>query len=108
MRKKVLVIETARDVRDIVSLILEEAGFKCLGMPEPEGIEQVREFDPDVILVDEFVNSKPGHRVCNRIKQNEELRHLPVIILSTANNIELIAKECNANDYVGKPFDVEE
>ena len=62
----------------------------------------------DIILIDEVINSKPGHRLCHRIKQDKTLRHLPVIILSTANNIELIAKECNANDFVSKPFDMDE
>jgi len=108
MKKKILVIENDRDIRDIVSFILEEAGFKCLGMPEPEKIEQVKTFDPDIILIDEFINNKPGHRLCHRIKQEETLQHLPVIILSTANNIELIAEECKANDFVRKPFDMDE
>jgi DNA-binding response OmpR family regulator len=108
MKKKVLVIENDRDIRDIVSFILEEAGFKCLGMPEPEKIEHLRQFDPDIILLDEFINNKPGHRLCLRIKHDETLQHLPVIILSTANNIELIAKECKANDFVRKPFDVDD
>jgi DNA-binding response OmpR family regulator len=36
------------------------------------------------------------------------LAAIPVIILSTANDIELIATECEANDYIRKPFDVEE
>ena len=70
MKKKVLVIENDRDIRDIVSLILDEAGFNCLGMPEPEKIEHLREFDPDIILIDEFINSKPGHRLCLRIKHD--------------------------------------
>ena len=108
MKKKVLVIENNRDIRDIVSFILEEAGFKCLGIPEPEKIDHVGKFHPDIILVDEFINSKPGHRLCHRIKQHKTLRHLPVIILSTASNIEVIAKECNANDFVSKPFDMDE
>ncbi len=33
---------------------------------------------------------------------------VPVIILSTANDIEIIAAECEANDHISKPFDVED
>jgi two-component system phosphate regulon response regulator PhoB len=36
------------------------------------------------------------------------LAAVPVIILSTANDIELIAAECQANDHIRKPFDVED
>jgi len=64
-------------------------------------------FAPDVILLDEFINSRPGHRLCRKIKQVAALKDVPVIILSTANDIELIVKECEANDFIRKPFDVE-
>lgn len=108
MKRKVLVIENDDDIRDLVSFILSEAGFICLGIPEPEKLEKVAAFKPDVILIDEFINNQPGHRLCLRIKQVASLKHIPVIILSTMNNIELIAEECKANDYLRKPFDVEE
>ena len=108
MKRKVLVIENDHDIRDIVSFILEESGFTCLGVPEPEKLEHVAAFKPDIILIDEFINNKPGHRLCHRIKKHEKLAYIPVIILSTSNHIELIAKECEANDYVHKPFDIEE
>lgn len=108
MKKKVLIIENDRDIRDLVEYILEEEGFNALSIPEPERLAVVLEFGPDVILIDEFVNNKPGHRLCLKIKQAEELDHIPVIILSTAQDIELIVTECKANDYIKKPFDVQE
>jgi two-component system phosphate regulon response regulator PhoB len=106
--KKVLIIENDRDIREIVSYILEEEGFLTLGTAEPESIESLLPFKPDVILIDEFINSKPGHRLCHKIKQEDQLKHIPVIIISTAHDIELIATECQANDYVRKPFNIHE
>jgi len=108
MKKKVLIIENDRDIRDLVEYILEEEGFDALSMPEPERLTQILEFEPDLILIDEFVNNKPGHRLCLKIKQAEDLDTIPVIVLSTATEIELIATECKANDYLRKPFDVKE
>ena len=108
MKKKVLIIENDRDIRDLVEYILEEEGFDALSMPEPERLTQILEFEPDLILIDEFVNNKPGHRLCLKIKQAEDLNTIPVIVLSTATEIELIATECKANDYLRKPFDVKE
>ena len=106
MKKKILIIENDHDIRDIVELILAEEGFHTLGMPEPETLDVVMQFEPHLILIDEFINSKPGHRLCRKIKQQINLNQIPVIILSTANDIELIAKECSANDFVRKPFDI--
>jgi DNA-binding response OmpR family regulator len=103
-----LIIENDQDIRLIVEFILNDQGFKTLSTPEPDELSDIIDFNPDLILLDEFINSKPGHRLCRKIKQVPALQHVPVIILSTANNIEMIAAECNANDFIRKPFDVED
>lgn len=108
MKKKILIIENDQDIRSIVDYILAEEGFNTLSIPEPQSLTEILQFAPDLILIDEFINSRPGHRLCLKIKHDVILNHIPVIVLSTANDIELIAKECNANDYIRKPFDVHE
>jgi len=100
MKKKILIIENDHDIRNIVEFILSEEGFKTLSIPEPQTLAEVLQFKPDLLMIDEFINSKPGHRLCLRIKSEPHLAHLPVIVL--------IATECKANDYIRKPFDVEE
>jgi two-component system phosphate regulon response regulator PhoB len=108
LRKKVLIIENDRDIRHIVEFVLEDNGFETLSMAEPTDLSTIIPFAPDVIMLDEFVNSKPGHRLCRKIKQVPALASIPVIILSTAHDIELIATECQANDHIAKPFDIDE
>jgi DNA-binding response OmpR family regulator len=108
LTKKVLIIENDQDIRHIVALILEEQGFITLSIPEPEDLTEIIPFKPDIMLLDEFINNRPGHRLCRKIKQIDILKHIPVIILSTANDIELIATECEANDYIRKPFDIDD
>jgi len=108
LKKKVLIIENDQDIRHIVAFILEEEGFETLSIPEPEDLSEIIPFAPDVVLLDEFINAKPGHRLCRKIKKVESIKHIPVIILSTANDIELIAKECEANDHIRKPFEVKD
>jgi len=108
MNRKILIIENDHDIRNIVEFILQEERFITLCTPEPENFIEILQFMPHVILIDEFINSKPGHRLCLKIKQEDLLKHIPVIILSTANDIELIVSECKANDYIRKPFDVDE
>jgi len=106
LKKKVLIIENDQDIREIVEFILHEQGLDTLSIPEPDDLSEIIPFAPDVILLDEFINRRPGHRLCRKIKQIVLLSTIPVIIISTANDIELIAAECDANDYIRKPFDV--
>lgn len=108
MKKKVLIIENDQDIRNIVEYILNEQGFETLSIPEPHDLLEIIPFTPDVILLDEFINSRAGHRLCRKIKKISLLATVPVIILSTANDIELIATECDANDFIRKPFNVED
>ena len=108
VKKKVLIIENDHDIRYILEFILQEYGFETLSIPEPDSLVEIIPFHPHVILLDEFINNQPGHRLCRKIKKVTALAAVPVIILSTANDIELIAAECEANDYISKPFDVEE
>lgn len=103
-----MIIENDQDIRHIVEYVLNEHGFETLSIPEPQDLSAIAPFRPDVILLDEFINSKPGHRLCRKIKKVRALAVIPVIILSTANDIELIAAECEANDHIRKPFDVED
>lgn len=107
MKKKVLIIENDHDIRTLVAYLLEEEGFETFSSPEPETLEEIQAFKPHVILIDEFINNQPGHRFCLKIKQSEKLKNIPVIILSTADDIELIVEECKANDFIKKPFDIE-
>jgi two-component system phosphate regulon response regulator PhoB len=107
VKKKVLIIENDQDIRSIVVYILEEQGFETLSSPETEDLSAIIRFAPDVILLDEFINNRPGHRLCREIKRVPALATIPVIILSTSHHIELIAQECEANDYISKPFDVD-
>jgi two-component system phosphate regulon response regulator PhoB len=108
VKKRVLIIENDQDIRHIVEFILNEQGFETLSIPEPDDLMAIIPFAPDVILLDEFINNRAGHRLCRKIKQVSVLKHIPVIILSTANDIEIIVNECEANDYIRKPFDVED
>ncbi|GAB3921184.1 response regulator [Mucilaginibacter myungsuensis] len=107
-KKRVLIIENDQDIRQIVTYILDNQGFETLSIPEPQEISELITFNADLILLDEFINNHYGHRLCRKIKQTPALAAIPVIILSTANDIELIATECEANDYVRKPFDLED
>lgn len=101
-----MIIENDQDIRHIVEFILQEQGLETISLPVPGDLSEIIPCWLDVILLDEFINSKPGHRPCRKIKQVPTLADTPVIILSTVNDIELIATECDTNDYIRKPFDM--
>lgn len=108
MNKKILIIENDRDIREIVDIILTERGYEvadCAHKP----ISELHTYNADVIILDEWVLGKTeGHMLCLELKAIDRLMNIPVIILSTAQNIEEIACACKADGFVRKPFDIEE
>jgi DNA-binding response OmpR family regulator len=105
MKKKVLIVENDEDIRNIVGLILEDEGYEVAGCAYT--LENLLTMEADLILMDEWVNSKQGPMLCKEVKAVKHLARIPVIIFSTAVDIAEIARDCKANGYVHKPFDLE-
>jgi len=106
--KKILLIEPDADIRDIIRYILEDNGLTVLTAHTVQELEAIPTPSPDLILIDEWLSQEPGHRFCLRVKQNERMCHIPVIILSTAIEIEQLVEECRADGFIRKPFELEE
>ena len=107
MKKRVLIIENDVDIQNIVSYLLESEGYDVIAL-KPFPADQFVQHRADLILLDEWIDKKRGDMLCNEIKKIHEIKHIPVIIFSTAPNIEEIAANCHADGYIHKPFDVDD
>ena len=72
-----------------------------------EGLKLVEKHLPDIVLSDISMEGMNGLDLCKKIKQNDDLSHIPVILLTatTSNDIHLQSITEGADDYVTKPFD---
>ena len=82
----------------------------CTATTGPEALEQARLCRPDLILLDIMMPGMTGYEVCERLRQDESLRDVKIILVSakatTAERIK--GYDAGADDYVVKPFDCEE
>ncbi|MDB5020899.1 MAG: cseB [Pedobacter sp.] len=106
-KKKVLIIEDDAGIQELITYILETDGFEVESTVNNLTTD-LTPFNADVILLDEWINKKEGHMLCKEIKMVHATQHIPVIILSTAVDIEEIARNCDADGFIAKPFDIEE
>lgn len=106
MKKKVLIVENDLDIQSIVSYLLELEGYEVAAIAPCSADELVRH-QADLILLDEWINKMEGHMLCTQIKKVHTMQHIPVVIFSTAVNLEEIAKNCQADGFVHKPFDLQ-
>ena len=65
---------------------------------------------PDLILLDINLPKMNGHEVLEKLKKNDDLKHIPVIILSTSSSEMDILKSYNnhANCFITKPVEIDE
>jgi DNA-binding response OmpR family regulator len=103
-RKKVLIIEDDQAIREIISYLLLSEGYEPLGCERPGQLEDILGYEPELILLDEWVDAREGTMLCQEIRLIHRLAGVPVIIISTSADIEQIALSCKADGFVRKPF----
>jgi PleD family two-component response regulator len=90
---------------------LEAEGFEVLAAADGNaGIQILRSHKPDLVLLDLNMPEPNGHKVCEMIKGDESLSNIPVIILTTSDDLndKLRRLDGGADDYITKGIDPQE
>jgi two-component system response regulator VicR len=108
MPVKILCIEDEPQMIDLIRLILGNEGYEVIGAEGgQEGLELMRQEKPDLILLDLMMPEMDGGDVFHRMKEEVELRDLPVIVVTAkAAPIDQVLwiNVAKVDDYVTKPF----
>lgn len=105
--KKVLVVEDERAIREMICFALKREGLECVdACSVEEAEEQIALSVPDVMLVDWMLPGMSGVDFIRRIKQDESLSKVPLIMLTakTEEENKIEGLDAGADDYVAKPF----
>jgi DNA-binding response OmpR family regulator/DNA-binding CsgD family transcriptional regulator len=109
--KTVLIVDDLPANVDIVLGFLAEAGYRVLVSDGGHrALEQLARSLPDIILLDLMMPGLDGIETCKRIKANSEWGHIPVIMMTAADELskKLAAFQAGAVDFVTKPVQPEE
>ncbi len=104
---KILISEDEPDIRDLVSITLQFAGFEVISTTNgAELLDRVRDVMPDLILTDVRMPKMTGYEACRALKQMPEVAHIPVVFLSAKGQEEEVKQgmEAGALAYILKPF----
>lgn len=105
--RKLLLADDSSTIQKVVDLTFADEGVTVLCVNNgKDAIDRIEEFAPDVVLADVFMPLMNGYQVCEYIKQNEDLKHIPVMLLvgSFEPFDEAEARRVGAEDTVTKPF----
>ena len=109
MRARILVVEDDQSLREGLRIVLGKAGYDVsTAIRGQEALKVIREEPPDLVVLDLMLPGLDGSYVLRKARQ--EGFHAPVIIVSARDSVEdkIQGLHTGADDYVTKPFDVEE
>lgn len=107
----VLIVEDEDAIREMVRATLETAAFEVLDAADAQQAEMLlADHRPDIILMDWMLPGISGVELTRRIKRNDALREIPIIMLTARGeeNSKVTGLEAGVDDYVTKPFSTRE
>jgi two-component system phosphate regulon response regulator PhoB len=110
-KKKVLIVEDEKDIRELVLLHLEKAGFQTFSARDgKEAFRKIQDSRPDLIVLDLMLPELDGKELTKTLKAREDTKEIPIVML-TAKSEEvdrIVGFELGADDYIPKPFSPKE
>lgn len=110
--KKVVCVEDELEMIELVKLILSRNQFEVTGaVGGHEGLEKIREIQPDLVLLDLMMPEMDGWEVYQKMKASEVMRNIPVIVVTAkAQSIDRVLglHIAKVQDYITKPFGPQE
>lgn len=106
-KKRILLIEDEENTATQIKLQAELLGYRLY--VEVDGINGFRAIErekPDLVILDLMLPGQNGYDICRKMKNTQELKNIPIIILSAKNDEfdVVLGLELGADDFVTKPF----
>jgi CheY-like chemotaxis protein len=104
---RILIAEDEKDIRDLITFLLQFSGHQVIATANgEEAYLRAKEVVPDLIMMDVRMPKMTGYEACIKIKQEQNLKHIPVVFLSAKGQDSEVATglEVGATEYLLKPF----
>ncbi len=110
-KARLLVVEDDNDISNMLKIYFNGLGYDVDVAPRgSEALEKTQTVLPHLIVLDIMLPDIDGYEVCRRLRQSTRTSHIPVIFLTQKDerSDKLQGLELGADDYITKPFDIEE
>lgn len=107
-KKKILIVEDNKELRDMLSDIFQPFYTIMTAENGMEGLKKVQSILPDILISDVIMPKMSGIELCQAIKKDINTCHIPIILLTAKNSIEntIEGLTIGADDYISKPFNL--
>ena len=102
----ILVVEDDPQVARLIALVLQRHGRDCQVVADGQtALVRAKELRPSMIFADLTIRGMSGAALCNALKSEADTKGIPYVILSGDRDIAQKARQCGADDFLGKPFE---
>lgn len=108
MTKKILIADDDPAILESIQMILEDAGYDVITTANDETVIKMQKEVPGLLLLDIWMSGQNGQDICRQLKSQKATSHIPIIMISANRDTKQIAKESGADDFLAKPFDMQE
>jgi DNA-binding response OmpR family regulator len=106
---KILIIDDDPGIGEMLKTLLEFNGYEVLVSDKPlQAKDTIMQYRPDVILLDVRLSGVDGTEVCAGFKQDEEIKDVPVLMMSALTGADKTCKNAGADGFISKPFEMED
>lgn len=110
-KSRLLIVEDDVDISNMLKIFFTGHGYDVdTALTGPDALERTRQGLPHLIVLDIMLPGIDGYEVCRRLRTQTRTSHIPVIFLTQKDerSDKLQGLELGADDYITKPFDIDE
>lgn len=106
---KILVVDDDSGIGEMLKTLLEFYDFQVIVTERPEETENlISQHEIDLVMLDMLISGVNGTDVCVRLRENEETRDVPVLMMSALHDAGIKCRKAGANDFIAKPFEMDD
>jgi DNA-binding response OmpR family regulator len=109
IKPSLLVIDDCVEILEIFKLVFETKGYQVITKKSAIDIFIFVENNKiDILILDIILNGvTSGRRICKELKSNPLTNYFPIILISASPELLFDFRECDADGFIEKPFDLE-
>jgi DNA-binding response OmpR family regulator len=106
--RTIWIVDDDKAILEAINTILEEAEYHTQTFSRGSNMrDELKRHRPSLILMDIWMVEENGKDISREIKSDKDTEDIPLILMSAIDHTETELKECKADGYIGKPFDID-
>lgn len=109
--KKILIVDDEQDIVESLKFVLESNDYTCYCAYNGEdGLRLAKEILPDLMILDVMMPKINGYKISRLLKFDSKYKNIPILMVTarSQNEDKLIGEETGADEYITKPFEIDE